>query len=213
LTANGTFHHDSGFAPQFPVAEIFMRDLRYAAEKTSTAAGYAVLSELPAGGAESVDKDLAQTTFESSSSRRALQASIEAANKVKVAAAHSRVLISAASSLAGAQQSGDKQQNNVTGVSNATPASVMTKLQNLQSQLLEARWRPGQPLPASIGNPAALFQGEKHLLPPALATALDAMLASAGPMSASSVSSQTPHLTPSAPGKAEGNGDSDDCWE
>lgn len=183
LTAAGNFHHENGFAPQFEVARSFMRDLRFASEHLSAAPGYEFLpTPVPSTTATHSDNQ-PSVLFDSNASRQAWQASLDRANELKAAAAPSSMLQQGV-----AQQSMQRSTTVLTGDRSstasakpatsqpATQASVMAKLQLLQQRLAEASWQPGQPLPASIGDPTRMFQGELHLLPPQLASMLQALL-------------------------------------
>ncbi len=181
LTQSSDFHHASGFAPQFEVARIFMRNLRLAAEHPSSNPGFEfTAAEVPS--TTSNDNCITHAVkFDTSTSRQRWRETLDAANQLK----QTSLAMPIASPLYEDEKIESSELRHSTssaappalGGEAPTEASVMAKLQRMQQQLAEANWQPGQPLPASLGDPTLLFKDEMHLLPPPLASMLQSLLA------------------------------------
>lgn len=178
LTPEGRLASANGAAPMFEVAQRLMDDAR----TSSRFAGTQSLPALPTPASQS-----ATAPSTSATTRAALAAATEAAEAAKLAAGGRRQQLAPATAHSiQVEEEGDGIGGEAAAAAAPAPkpqlpdtpenrAAVMAKLQSLQKQWAAAKWQPGQPLPAGVPHPTFVFQGEMHLLPPALAKFLQSM--------------------------------------
>lgn len=225
LTAAGNFHHENGFAPEFDVARSFMRDLRFSSEHPSAAPGYEFVSAPVPATALTQSKHTHIAAFDTNASRRSWQENLDTANRLRSTAAAERQKTKSVQGTEANAGPTDEQllmPNTHTpsgvpataaapGVETPTQASVMAKLQHMQQQLMQAGWQPGQPLPASLGDPRSMFAGEMHLLPPPLAAMLQGLLAQGG--NQQPAESQAPGAAIKVEDEPAVDAEDEDAWE